>query len=129
MAAAAVEFDAAGDAGDPFAALVRALDREADPADIGILARLQSGDGRGGIKRVAAEDGMGHRDLVDAKQIAAAIPALRDHAEEALQGQRADAERVFPFGPRRIPAVVVKLRVVDEIDRLLAIVLLRDVDA
>ena len=50
-------------------------------------------------------------------------------AQEPLHCHGAHAERFLPLGLRRVVTVEVKLRVVDEIDRVLAIVLLRDVDA
>jgi hypothetical protein len=53
----------------------------------------------------------------------------RNHAEQSLHRHGAHAERFLPLGLRRVMTVEVKLGVVHEIDCVLAIVLLRDVDA
>src|SRR5215470_13461912 len=72
---------------------------------------------------------MRHRDAVDAENRAAPVPAARNHAEQPLHRHGAHAERLPPLGLRRVVTVEVKLRVVNEIDRVLAVILLRDVDA
>ena len=60
---------------------------------------------------------------------AAAIPASRDHAEQTLHGECADAERLLPLGLRGVVTIEMKLRVVDRVDSAVAVVLLGDVDA
>src|ERR1700755_115935 len=60
--------------------------------------------------------------------MATPVPTAGGHAEKAINRHRAHDEGTLPFGPPGIVAVIVKVRIVEKLNRFIPVVLLRNVD-
>ncbi len=76
------------------------------------------------IQRIATEQWAIHRDVIEAENCPAAAVGLARHADQPLQGERADHQRALPRGRRGVVRVVMQHRSVQRVQRLVRIVLL-----